>query len=332
MTKAEDAYAAGRVMQLAVRVYGWCMLSMLPVYFINNYLIYSHGWPGIKPVFFADKAAYTSWLQLAFYGVAIVVVCIYVFATSGRHLRDEAGMITRFNAYLTRAAFWAVLMIGIVDATISLLRVEDLLPYIFGDQMVNNLSLVHFRGPYIHIPLMIAGLLIALRTRTLGFHWLALGVVLSELLIVISRFIFSYEQALMGDLVRFWYAALFLFASAYTLIEEGHVRVDVFYAGFSNKTRGFVNAVGTLFMGITLCWVILFVGLGTKASIIYSPVANFETSPSGFGMQVKYLMAAFLGVFAITMLIQFVSYLMEAVADYLEQPGHQDHEASPSAG
>ena len=31
----------------------------------------------------------------------------------------------------------------------------------------------------------------------------------------------------MGDLVRFWYAALF-FASAYTLKEDGHVRVDVF--------------------------------------------------------------------------------------------------------
>ena len=132
----------------------------------------------------------------------------------------------------------------------------------------------------------------------------------------------------MGDLVRFWYAALFLFASAYTLVEEGHVRVDVFYAGFTNKTKGFVNAVGTLFMGITLCWTILFVGMGSKASIIYSPLSNFEVSQSGFGLHVKYLMAGFLAVFAVTMLIQFVSYLMEAVADYLEQPGHHDHEAS----
>lgn len=41
----------------------------------------------------------------------------------------------------------------------------------------------------------------------------------------------------MADLVRFWYAALFLFASAYTLLEEGHVRVDVFYAGFRRARR-----------------------------------------------------------------------------------------------
>ena len=128
--------------------------------------------------------------------------------------------------------------------------------------------------------------------------------------------------------MRFWYAALFLFASAYTLVEEGHVRVDVFYAGFTNKTKGFVNAMGSLFMGITLCWTILLVGMGSSTSILYSPMSNFEVSQSGVGMQVKYLMAGFLAVFAITMMVQFVSYLMEAVADYLEQPGHVDHESS----
>ena len=65
--------------------------------------------------------------------------------------------------------------------------------------------------------------------------------------IVISRFIFSYEQSFMGDLVRYWYAALFLFASAYTLYEDGHVRVDVFYASMKNKTKSFINAFGSIF-------------------------------------------------------------------------------------
>ena len=31
----------------------------------------------------------------------------------------------------------------------------------------------------------------------------------------------------MSDLVRFWYGSLFLFGSYYTLIKDGHVRVDV---------------------------------------------------------------------------------------------------------
>ena len=66
-------------------------------------------------------------------------------------------------------------------------------------------------------------LIIAYFTRTLGFIWLALLIVVAELQIVVARFVFSYEQAFMADLVRFWYGAMFLFASAYTLLAEGHV-------------------------------------------------------------------------------------------------------------
>ena len=150
-------------------------------------------------------------------------------------------------------------------------------------------------------------------------------IVAAELLIVLSRFIFSYEQAFMADLVRYWYAALFLFSSAYTLFEEGHVRVDVFYAGFKEKTRGYINAFGTILLGMTTCWVIIYIGFDGKTSIINSPVANFEVTQTGsVGMFVKYQMAAFLGIFAITMLIQFVSYLFEAVADYRQEAGKRE--------
>ena len=82
---------------------------------------------------------------------------------------------------------------------------------------------------------LILGIILATRTKTLGFHWLALLIVVGELMIVVFRFIFSYEQAFMSDLVRFWYGALFLFASAHTLLEEGHVRVDILYAGLKEK-------------------------------------------------------------------------------------------------
>ena len=149
-------------------------------------------------------------------------------------------------------------------------------------------------------------------------------VVCAELLIVISRFVFSYEQAFQGDLVRFWYAALFLFASAYTLIEEGHVRVDVVSAGLSQKNKGLVNAIGCVVLGMSLCWTVLILGMWSKTNIIVSPLLSFEVSQSGFGMYVKYLMAGFLGVFAVSMMIQFTSYLLDSVADYRGDPGHRE--------
>ena len=114
----------------------------------------------------------------------------------------------------------------------------------------------------------------------------------------------------MGDLVRFWYAALFLFASAYTLIEEGHVRVDVLYAGFRQRTKARVNAFGSLLLGIPLCFTILALGMESRQSSLSSPIINFEISQSAYGLFVKYLMAGFLIIFAVSMAMQFISYFL----------------------
>ncbi len=229
-----------------------------------------------------------------------------------------------------RGFFWAVVFVGLADMAISFLRVEGLLEQLVGADMVRELGRSQYRGTHIHLPLIVLGMLVALITRTIGFHWLALLIVVAELAIVITRFIFSYEQAFMGDLVRFWYAALFLFASAYTLLEEGHVRVDVFYQALSRRSRGAVNAIGAILLGMSLCWTVIIIGFKGQASIIYGPLSNFEVSQSGFGMYTKYLMAGFLAVFAITMLIQFVSQLFEAYADYREDPGGVNPDAEPT--
>ncbi|MCB1349113.1 MAG: TRAP transporter small permease subunit, partial [Maritimibacter sp.] len=158
------------------------------------------------------------------------------------------------------------------DASIAFLRSEGLTVTLFGDALGQSLTRSNFIGPWIHVPLIVIGFLLALVTRTLGFPWLALLIVAAELLIVLSRFVFSYEQALMGDLVRYWYAALFLFASAYTLYEEGHVRVDILYAGLGRTTRGYLNAQGTILLGLTTAWVILWIAFNGPQSIVNAPV------------------------------------------------------------
>ncbi|MGH1481492.1 MAG: TRAP transporter small permease subunit [Geminicoccales bacterium] len=310
----------------SIRIFGWSMLTLLAAFMVNNVLVVGYGFPGIKAAFQDDSGA--AFLQLSLYALAIGLTVLFVLYSPYRSLRRDAALINGFNAFLIRGCFWTVLIVGVADAVIAFMRVENLLALFVDGPTVQALNRAQFVGPNIHVPLIIASFVLALFTRTLGFTWLALMIVVAELLIVISRFVFSYEQALMGDLVRYWYAALFLFASAYTLLDEGHVRVDVLYAGFTSHTRGFVNAIGAILLGLTTCWVIIAIGFGGKQAIINSPVANFEISQTGsVGMFIKYHMAAFLGVFAITMLIQFVSYLFEAVADMRGEPGARQHNA-----
>ncbi len=292
-------------------------------FLVNNVLVVGADMPGVRPLL-SGIITTQSGFQLGIYIVSITGALWFVRQTRDTSLRWDAMRIHAFNVYLIRAMFWSVLFVGIIDCAIAFMRVEGILEASLGHETTKLFNKVRWVGPYIHMPLVALGFVIAYFTRTLGFTWLALMIVAAELAIVISRFVFSYEQAMMGDLVRYWYAALFLFASAYTLFEEGHVRVDVLYAGFGRTTRGFVNAFGSIVLGMSTVWVILAVGLNGKTSIINSPVANFEiTQSGGVGMFVKYQMAAFLAVFAITMLIQFVSYFLEAVADKRDEPGHR---------
>lgn len=314
---------------IAARSFAWGMLAFLFAFLVNNALVVGFDMPGVKSLF-SGGATGASWVQLAIYVLSIGAALLYVLSRRNTSLRWDAMNIHKFNVYLIRAMFWTVLMVGIVDSAIAFMRVEGILEAALGHETTKLFGKSRWVGPYIHMPLVAAGFVIAFFTRTLGFTWLALMIVAAELAIVISRFVFSYEQALMGDLVRYWYAALFLFASAYTLFEDGHVRVDVLYAGFGKTTRGFLNAFGSIILGMTTVWVILAVGFNGKTSIINSPVANFEiTQSGGVGMFIKYQMAAFLGVFAVTMLIQFVSYFLEAVADKRDEPGHR--EIAPAA-
>lgn len=306
-----------------VRFFGWTVLTVLAAFLVNNILIVWFGFPALGTLFGGEDAR--AWVLAAFYALAVAGAGLWVARSPNRALRYDARRISDFNAYLIRGCFFAVLFVGVADFTIAFLRVERLLPVLFSENIARELIRAQFIGPFIHGPLILAGFVLAFFNRSLGFIWLALLIVIAELLIVISRFVFSYEQALMGDLVRYWYAALFLFSSAYTLLHEGHVRVDVLYAGLGSRAKGRVNSIGAILLGMTTVWAIILIGMGSKQAIINSPIVNFEISQTGTaGMFIKYQMAAFLAVFAITMLIQFVSYLFEAVADLRGEPGRRE--------
>ena len=308
-----------------LRIFSYSILAFTFIFLANNVLTIWFEWPGLKQLFsnyglFGFKKLSTPlsgsvlnlcFIQLLFYFLSFIVVLIYVFKSINQTLETDAKILTNITAYIVRSSFWAVLIVGIADFLISFLVVEKLAEPIFNEDIKINLVIPAFRITFIHFPLILLSFVIGYFTRSVGFIWLAVLVVGSEFLIVLSRFIFQYEQAFQGDLVRFWYAALYLFASAYALIHEGHVRVDVLYTGFSERKKAWTNAIGSFVFGIPLCLIILFLGMGGKASIINGPVISFEITQQGSnGLYLLYLMAVYLAVFAVTMLIQFTSYFM----------------------
>ena len=314
-------------MSLFIRVFSYSILATTFVFLINNVLTVWFDWPGVKNLFshyglfgfkklskpLSDSVLNFAFLQLFFYLISIFLAIFYVNRSIKQTLTADSEILNKITAYIIRSSFWAVLIVGIADLIISFMVVEKLVEPLFGEYLKNKLAIPAFRITFIHFPLILLSFVVGYFTRSVGFIWLAVLVVASEFFIVLSRFIFEYEQAFQGDLVRFWYSALYLFASAYALIHEGHVRVDVLYTGFSERKKAWTNSIGSLILGIPLCLIVLFLGMGGKASIINGPVISFEITQQGSnGLYLLYLMAVYLAVFAVSMLIQFTSYFMSS--------------------
>jgi TRAP-type mannitol/chloroaromatic compound transport system permease small subunit len=305
------------------------MVTTMLAFVINTYLTLSLEWPKIFQLFDHDTELshldyFKIFVEIFIYFISVVGVFYLSYFFREKSLRQDSLLLNKIVNYFIRSCFWAVVFVGLADVIISFLRVEDFLDDVVGQDLATQLGRSKFRGPYVHIPLVFLGFVVGAFIKHIAFTWLAFLVVIAELLIVITRFVFSYEQAFQGDIVRFWYAALFLFASAYTLFEDGHVRVDVLYSKFSSKTKGIVNSYGSILLGMTLCWCILLLGMWDKTNVIVNPMLSYESAQSGFGMYTKYWLASFLAIFAISMMIQFSSYLFESYADYRNEDGKRE--------
>ena len=320
-------------LSILIRIFSYSILALTLVFLINNVLTVWFDWPGVKKLFahyelFGFKklnkpleglAINLSYIQLLFYFVSLIGVIFFVLKSIKQTLQTDSEILTKITAYIVRSSFWAVLIVGVADFLISFMVVEKFIEPILGETLKVKLVIPSFRITFVHFPLILISFVIGYFTRSVGFIWLGVLVVASEFTIVLSRFIFEYEQAFQGDLVRFWYSALYLFASAYALMHEGHVRVDVLYTGFSERKKAWTNSMGSLLLGIPLCLIVLFLGMGNKASIINGPVISFEITQQGSnGLYLLYLMAVYLAVFAVSMLTQFTSYFMSSTYKILK--------------
>lgn len=83
--------------------------------------------------------------------------------------------------------------------------------------------------------------------------WLTLLMVIITVVIVVLRYIFDVGFIWLQEGLTWMHAAVFMLGAAYTLQQDEHVRVDIFYREMSAKRRGWVNLLGALVFLFPLC-------------------------------------------------------------------------------
>lgn len=75
---------------------------------------------------------------------------------------------------------------------------------------------------------------------------------------VIMRYFFNDVSIGMQELEWHLFAAMFMFGIAYTLKEDGHVRVDIFYETMSARKKAIINIFGSVVLALPMTLLIFY--------------------------------------------------------------------------
>jgi len=140
--------------------------------------------------------------------------------------------------------------------------------------------------------------------------WLALVVVLLQFALVVARYLFGLGSIWVSEAVIYGHATLFMLAAAWTLRAGGHVRVDVFYAEASPRTRAMIDLVGALLLLLPFALVLVWLSLpyaGRSWAIL-------ERSRESSGLPLIFLLKTLIPLFAVLMALQGMAQAIRALA------------------
>ena len=139
--------------------------------------------------------------------------------------------------------------------------------------------------------------------------WLTLIMVVITALVVLLRYGFNVGFIWMQESVRFMYAAVFLLCAGYTLLEDKHVRVDVFYLRMSKRNKAIVDMLGTLFLLWPVCITILYFSW----NYVLNSWIQLEGSLEERGLHLVYIMKTFMWGFSILLILQGFSLIIKCL-------------------
>lgn len=141
-----------------------------------------------------------------------------------------------------------------------------------------------------------------------GIAWLALAMVLVTFLVVVLRYGFDEGSIALQESVTYMHAMLFMLGAAFTLQQNGHVRVDIFYQRFSPRGRAWVDLLGTLVLLIPVC---LFILTASWDYVSDSWAVN-EGSREAGGLPYVYWLKTLLVVMPVLLLLQGVVWVLRS--------------------
>ncbi len=140
--------------------------------------------------------------------------------------------------------------------------------------------------------------------------WLALAMVAAQFAVVVLRYVFAIGFVWLQESVLYFYGTAFLLGAGYTLLSDGHVRVDVFYRTATERTRALIDLAGSALLLLPVCGLILWSSWG----YVLDAWSVAERSGEALGLPFTFAYKTLIWAFAVLLGAQGLSLALKSAA------------------
>lgn len=152
-----------------------------------------------------------------------------------------------------------------------------------------------------------------------GAAWLILAMAAITFLVVVLRYGANWGSVAIQESVTYLHATVIATCIAYTLRHNDHMRVDIFYQRFSDRTRALIDIFGCVFFLIPVCVVVFAVSVGYAAH----SWSILERSSEVGGLPFIFFLKSLIPLMAALLLVQAISHLLRHILRVRRRPPPQ---------
>lgn len=137
--------------------------------------------------------------------------------------------------------------------------------------------------------------------------YLIIPMILITFLVAFMRYALDFGSIAIQETIIYLHAFIFIIGSGFTLKNNMHVRIDIFYDRFSLNKKKIIDLYGTLLFLIPTCLVIFF----TSFNYVMSSVFLLESSKEAGGLQILYVLKIYILILPTILALQGISELIK---------------------
>jgi len=138
--------------------------------------------------------------------------------------------------------------------------------------------------------------------------WLAVIMVITQFSVVVLRYVFGFGSIMMQESVVYMHSFLFMIGAGYTLLHNGHVRVDVFYREASIHKKAVIDIFGVVFLLLPVCVLIA----DSSWKYVYQSWSIMEGSVETSGIQALFILKSVILVFCFLLALQGIGLALRS--------------------